>query len=220
MKFFPFRILCHNCQLTFAAASDKTRHQQQQQPRSQQQQQQQQQKSLTLPLAGRNKTQTQTQETAGDTEMRFKCMFSPKGNCDESEDASNSEHNRVGQSVFYDCIDASPACIEEKQDAMKPEKGDTTDEEGKSNKQTKSHRDFLLHQLQTNSFRNRSGLHHIRWSHLLGCGQHKCTQIRNGCLSHHERTEQWFQICGPQDYRQHTQLLRWLGCVSVLVNES
>lgn len=75
-------------------------------------------------------------------------MFSPKGNCDESEDASNSEHNRVGQSVFYDCIDASPACIEEKQDAMKPEKGDTTDEEGKSDKKTKCHRDFLLHQFQ------------------------------------------------------------------------
>ncbi|KAH8365912.1 hypothetical protein KR093_007305 [Drosophila rubida] len=87
--------------------------------------QQQQQKSLTLPLTGR-KTQT---ETAGNSDMRFKCnLFSPKA-CEESEDASNSEHNRVGQSVFYDCIDASPACIEEKQDAMKPEKCDTTDEE-------------------------------------------------------------------------------------------
>ncbi|XP_017863183.1 PREDICTED: rab GTPase-activating protein 1-like isoform X2 [Drosophila arizonae] len=113
-----------------AAVNDKTRHQQQNQQQQQPQPQQpqrteQQQKSLTLPLAGR-KAQT---ETAGDTEMRFKCnLFSPKG-CDESEDASNSEHNRVGQSVFYDCIDASPACIEEKQDAMKPEKGDTTDEE-------------------------------------------------------------------------------------------
>ncbi|XP_030567188.1 rab GTPase-activating protein 1-like [Drosophila novamexicana] len=112
-----------------AAVADKTRDQQQQQQRSQQQQQQQeqqqQQKSLTLPLAGR-KTQT---AAAGDSEMRFKCsLFSPKA-CDESEDASNSEQNRVGQSVFYDCIDASPACIEEKQDAMKPEKCDTTDEE-------------------------------------------------------------------------------------------
>ncbi|XP_034482314.1 rab GTPase-activating protein 1-like [Drosophila innubila] len=112
---------------TVAAVDDKTRHQQQQQQQQSQpkQQQQQAQKSLTLPLTGR-KTQA---ETANDTEMRFKVsLFSPKG-CDESEDASNSEHNRVGHSVFYDCIDASPACIEEKQDAMKPEKCDTTDEE-------------------------------------------------------------------------------------------
>ncbi|XP_062129681.1 rab GTPase-activating protein 1-like isoform X1 [Drosophila sulfurigaster albostrigata] len=115
------------------AVADKTRHQQQprsqpqqQQQQLQQKQQQQQQKSLTLPLAGRK---TQAEATAGDNDMRFKCnLFSPKA-CDESEDASNSEHNRVGQSVFYDCIDASPACIEEKQDAMKPEKCDTTDEE-------------------------------------------------------------------------------------------
>ncbi|EDV96709.1 rab GTPase-activating protein 1-like [Drosophila grimshawi] len=115
------------------AAADKTRHhqqQQQQQPQLQQQQQTRsqhpQQKSLTLPLAGR-KTQT---EAGGDTEMRFKInLFSPNKVGDDSEDASNSEHNRVGQSVFYDCIDASPACIEEKQDAMKPDKCDTTDEE-------------------------------------------------------------------------------------------
>ncbi|ALC43878.1 CG7112 [Drosophila busckii] len=100
------------------AVNEKTR----QQP--QQQQQQQQLKSLTLPLPARK---TLNDGGSGDGDMRLKCsLFSPKA---ESEAESSSEHNRVGQSVFYDCIDASPACIEEKQDAMKPEKGDTTDEE-------------------------------------------------------------------------------------------
>ncbi|XP_034659603.1 rab GTPase-activating protein 1-like isoform X2 [Drosophila subobscura] len=80
----------------------------------------QQQKSLTLPLTG----------TGTDAEMRFPCnIFTPKSE-EAVDDASHSDaHNRVGHSVFYDCIDASPACVEEKQDAMKPEKGDTTDEE-------------------------------------------------------------------------------------------
>lgn len=59
-------------------------------------------------------------------------------------DDSNSELNRVGQSVFYDCIDANAGNIpgiserhsgdgidvEEKQDKMKPERNDT-DEESK-----------------------------------------------------------------------------------------
>ncbi|XP_070135936.1 rab GTPase-activating protein 1-like isoform X2 [Drosophila bipectinata] len=79
-----------------------------------------QQKSLTLPLTGAG-------GRSADPEMRFPCtMFSPKSE-EAIDDASSS--NRVGHSVFYDCIDASPACLEEKQDAMKPEKGDTTDEE-------------------------------------------------------------------------------------------
>ncbi|KAH8235146.1 hypothetical protein KR032_009253 [Drosophila birchii] len=82
---------------------------------------QQQQKSLTLPLTG-------SSGRSVDPEMRFPCtLFSPKSE-ETLDDASSS--NRVGHSVFYDCIDASPACVEEKQDAMKPEKpGDTTDEE-------------------------------------------------------------------------------------------
>nr|XP_016934003.1 rab GTPase-activating protein 1-like [Drosophila suzukii] len=79
-----------------------------------------QQKSLTLPLTGSG-------GRSADPEMRFPCtLFSPKSE-ETLDDASSS--NRVGHSVFYDCIDASPACVEEKQDAMKPEKGDTTDEE-------------------------------------------------------------------------------------------
>lgn len=80
-----------------------------------------QQKSLTLPLTGSGGGSV-------DPEMRFPCtLFTPKSE-ETLDDASSS--NRVGHSVFYDCIDASPACVEEKQDAMKPEKGDTTDEEG------------------------------------------------------------------------------------------
>ncbi|KAH8379419.1 hypothetical protein KR009_004889 [Drosophila setifemur] len=79
-----------------------------------------QQKSLTLPLTGAS-------VRSADPEMRFpSSLFSPKSE-EAVDDASSS--NRVGHSVFYDCIDASTACLEEKQDAMKPEKGDTTDEE-------------------------------------------------------------------------------------------
>lgn len=36
------------------------------------------------------------------------------------------EVNKVGQSVFYDCIDLSPTA--EKQDDMKPERSDTEEE--------------------------------------------------------------------------------------------
>lgn len=43
-----------------------------------------------------------------------------------------SEMNKVGQSVFYDCIDLSPTA--EKQDDMKPERSDT-EEESKLNLQ-------------------------------------------------------------------------------------
>lgn len=75
--------------------------------------------------------------------MRFPCtLFSPKSE-ETLDDASSS--NRVGHSVFYDCIDASPACVEEKQDAMKPEKpGDTTDEEGELAANTELKRIILL----------------------------------------------------------------------------
>lgn len=36
------------------------------------------------------------------------------------------EMNKVGQSVFYDCLDLSP--MAEKQDDMKPERSDTEEE--------------------------------------------------------------------------------------------
>lgn len=39
------------------------------------------------------------------------------------------ELNKVGQSVFYDCIDMSPTA--EKQDDMKPERSDTEEESKK-----------------------------------------------------------------------------------------
>lgn len=45
------------------------------------------------------------------------------------------EINKVGQSVFYDCIDLSPTA--EKQDDMKPERSDT-EEESTSNTKNKS----------------------------------------------------------------------------------
>lgn len=37
-----------------------------------------------------------------------------------------TDMNKVGQSVFYDCLDLSPAA--EKQDFMKPERSDTEEE--------------------------------------------------------------------------------------------
>lgn len=37
-----------------------------------------------------------------------------------------AETNKVGQSIFYDCIDLSPTA--EKQDDMKPERSDTEEE--------------------------------------------------------------------------------------------
>lgn len=48
---------------------------------------------------------------------------------------TSNEANKVGHSIFYDCIDASPAAGIEKQDDMKPEKNDT-DEEGSSVNET------------------------------------------------------------------------------------
>lgn len=102
------------------------------------------QKSLTLPLAGTSSPALlvpdndceQQQLVPPKTTMKSQSLnrhhtdyaMTPK-----SDDASTSEQNRVGQSVFYDCIDASPGGVgggvEEKQDIMKPEKSDT-DEEG------------------------------------------------------------------------------------------
>ncbi|XP_030371834.1 rab GTPase-activating protein 1-like [Scaptodrosophila lebanonensis] len=112
--------------VTIIAGGEKTRHQQQPLKKRSQVQQ----KSLTLPLtsSGSSRPALIVPEVEGeDAQMRFKCkLFSPKS---EEDDVSASDHNRVGHSVFYDCIDASPACIEEKQDLMKPEKCDTTDEE-------------------------------------------------------------------------------------------
>ncbi|XP_004525660.1 rab GTPase-activating protein 1-like isoform X2 [Ceratitis capitata] len=102
------------------------------------------QKSLTLPLAGTSSPVLlvpaidcgQQQLVPSNTAMKSQPQnrhnteftVTPK-----SDDASTSEHNRVGQSVFYDCIDASPggvggAGVEEKQDLMKPEKNDTDEE--------------------------------------------------------------------------------------------
>lgn len=43
-----------------------------------------------------------------------------------TKDLQTPEINKVGQSVFYDCIDLSPAA--EKQDVMKPERSDTDEE--------------------------------------------------------------------------------------------
>uniref|UniRef100_A0A0K8TSK8 Putative rab gtpase-activating protein 1-like isoform x3 n=1 Tax=Tabanus bromius TaxID=304241 RepID=A0A0K8TSK8_TABBR len=48
-------------------------------------------------------------------------LLSPKS------DLSTPDVNKVGQSVFYDCIDLSPASVE-KQDDMKPEKSDTEED--------------------------------------------------------------------------------------------
>ncbi|XP_050337133.1 rab GTPase-activating protein 1-like isoform X1 [Bactrocera neohumeralis] len=101
------------------------------------------QKSLTLPLAGTSSPALlvpdndceQQQLVLPKTAMKSQSLnrhhtdyaMTPK-----SDDASTSEQNRVGQSVFYDCIDASPGGVgggvEEKQDIMKPEKNDTDEE--------------------------------------------------------------------------------------------
>lgn len=40
--------------------------------------------------------------------------------------ATPTDTNKVGQSVFYDCLDLSPTA--EKQDFMKPERSDTEEE--------------------------------------------------------------------------------------------
>ncbi|XP_036337827.1 rab GTPase-activating protein 1-like isoform X2 [Rhagoletis pomonella] len=101
------------------------------------------QKSLTLPLAGTSSPALLVPDNDCEQQqlvlpkMAMKSQSLNRHHPDyaitpKSDDASISEHNRVGQSVFYDCIDASPGgvggCVEEKQDVMKPEKNDTDEE--------------------------------------------------------------------------------------------
>ncbi|XP_037949810.1 rab GTPase-activating protein 1-like isoform X2 [Teleopsis dalmanni] len=88
-------------------------------------------KSLTLPLKGTSSPVLMVPDNSDHSNIKSQSLprhadytLTPK-----SEDASTSEPNRVGHSVFYDCIDASPANLEEKRDAMKPEKSDTDDED-------------------------------------------------------------------------------------------
>lgn len=49
-------------------------------------------------------------------------LLSPKS------DLSTPDINKVGHSIFYDCIDLSPTTGIEKHDDMKPEKSDTEEE--------------------------------------------------------------------------------------------
>lgn len=84
------------------------------------------QKSLTLPLAGTSKSTNlpltqQQQQLSSHTLGRQDGLMSPKSNL------STPDVNKVGHSVFYDCMDGSPASGE-KQDDMKPEKSDTDEE--------------------------------------------------------------------------------------------
>uniref|UniRef100_A0A1A9Z3C5 Rab-GAP TBC domain-containing protein n=1 Tax=Glossina pallidipes TaxID=7398 RepID=A0A1A9Z3C5_GLOPL len=111
------------------------------------------QKSLTLPLIGTSSpilvVPDKTNELHTDliaSNMKTKTTLSYCGAkstpTPKSED-STSEMNRVGQSVFYDCMDSATAAIrvatvdraagdsqeiKEKQDIMKPEKNDTDEE--------------------------------------------------------------------------------------------
>lgn len=50
----------------------------------------------------------------------------PLINRKNSDQLQSPELNKVGQSVFYDCVDLSP--MAEKQDDMKPERSDTEEE--------------------------------------------------------------------------------------------
>ena len=90
-------------------------------------------KALTLPLATTSKIQsTLSAKPSSSTSSYQLDLFTPKS------DISTPDVNRVGQSIFYDCIDLSPQITAsgsrggtEKQDDMKPEKSDT-DEESKA----------------------------------------------------------------------------------------
>lgn len=62
-----------------------------------------------------------TSTTTTNLETRFDSMLTIP-----STNVHGTELNKVGQSVFYDCIDLSPTA--EKQDDMKPEKSDTEEE--------------------------------------------------------------------------------------------
>lgn len=112
-------------------------------------------KSLTLPLMGTTSPvlvvpSQEKSTTAATTVNAMKTQTIPRlavKNATNTptptkSDESNSELNRVGQSVFYDCIDAntgnvtsgaitnrtSADGVEEKQDVMKPERNDTDEE--------------------------------------------------------------------------------------------
>lgn len=83
------------------------------------------------------------------------------------------EMNKVGQSVFYDCLDLSP--MAEKQDDMKPERSDT-EEESKHTIVHSVHPTYKLIALfffvHFFSVGNRSRWNHIQWSHIVGQLQH------------------------------------------------
>lgn len=50
----------------------------------------------------------------------------PQANTPDTATNKQSDMNKVGQSVFYDCLELSPTA--EKQDFMKPEQSDTDEE--------------------------------------------------------------------------------------------
>lgn len=107
-------------------------------------------KSLTLPLMGTTSPALVVpQDKSSSIIMKTQTMprigiKNAANTPTPKSDESNSELNRVGQSVFYDCIDANTGNLanmpersagdgvdlDEKQDIMKPEKNDT-DEESK-----------------------------------------------------------------------------------------
>ncbi|XP_013112093.1 rab GTPase-activating protein 1-like [Stomoxys calcitrans] len=105
------------------------------------------QKSLTLPLVGTTspalvvpqQQQQQQQDKLMDNASTMKMRTMPTPN----SQISTAQPNRVGQSVFYDCLDGNAATppapmgerakgdgaeVEEKQDIMKPERNDTDDD--------------------------------------------------------------------------------------------
>lgn len=82
-----------------------------------------------------------------------------------------TDMNKVGQSIFYDCLELSP--VGEKQDDMKPERSDT-EEESRS-------KSFVIFFVFVNHFRfiviyysvrDRSRLYNIFGSNLFGCRQY------------------------------------------------
>lgn len=92
------------------------------------------------------------------------------------------EMNKVGQSVFYDCIDMSPTA--EKQDDMKPERSDTEEESSCNLKKRKLRETyiFLIYFVFfsffiQNSVRYRSGLYNFLRCHIFRFSYNKCTEI-------------------------------------------
>lgn len=76
--------------------------------------------------------------------------------------------NKVGQSVFYDCIDLSPTA--EKQDDMKPERSDT-EEESEFQFVPLVYTKYAELTIRF-SVRYRPGLHNIFGYNISGCGNH------------------------------------------------